>query len=166
MNTASRMESTGERGKIQASKEAADLLLRAGKSQWVTPREETVVAKGKGELQTYWVSLSSGRASSSGGTARTTSISDASDDSFSHLNDSSTSLHVEEPKEPNSQEKRERLVSWECRCLVDTSQENSSTTSQPPCSIETARKGTVKRQRRAKLSVPPSHSARGSTGDH
>jgi class 3 adenylate cyclase len=53
MNTASRMESTGQRGKIQVSQETADLLFEAGKNSWITPREERIVAKGKGELQTY-----------------------------------------------------------------------------------------------------------------
>lgn len=55
MNTASRMESTGERGKIQLSQETTDLLIAAGKSNWVSLRDSTVVAKGKGELQTYWL---------------------------------------------------------------------------------------------------------------
>ena len=51
MNTASRMESTGLRDKIQVSQETAELLFAAGKSRWVTPREEKVVAKGKGEVR-------------------------------------------------------------------------------------------------------------------
>lgn len=55
VNTASRMESTGVKGKIQISKATADLLILAGKSRWITPREDKIVAKGKGELETYWV---------------------------------------------------------------------------------------------------------------
>lgn len=55
MNTASRMESTGLRDRIQLSRETADLLMDAGKSKWITPRKDQVVAKGKGEMQTYWV---------------------------------------------------------------------------------------------------------------
>lgn len=51
MNTASRMESTGQRGKVQVSQETADLLVAAGKTSWITPREERIVAKGKGESQ-------------------------------------------------------------------------------------------------------------------
>jgi class 3 adenylate cyclase len=53
MNTASRMESTGQPGKIQISEETAEFLIEAGKESWLTPREERIVAKGKGELQTY-----------------------------------------------------------------------------------------------------------------
>jgi class 3 adenylate cyclase len=59
MNTASRMESTGKRDRIQISQETADLLCAAGKANWITPREEKVVAKGKGELQTYWLAVGS-----------------------------------------------------------------------------------------------------------
>lgn len=55
VNTASRMESTGVRSKIQVSQETADLLIAAGKTHWLKPRDEVVVAKGKGEMSTYWL---------------------------------------------------------------------------------------------------------------
>lgn len=55
VNTASRMESTGLRGKIQVSQETAELLQKAGKNHWLKPRDEAVHAKGKGELKTYWL---------------------------------------------------------------------------------------------------------------
>jgi class 3 adenylate cyclase len=61
MNTASRMESTGLRDKIQVSQDTADLLVAAGKSKWIEAREEKVVAKGKGEMQTYWVAVGSSK---------------------------------------------------------------------------------------------------------
>jgi class 3 adenylate cyclase len=59
MNTASRMESTGLRDKIQVSQDTADLLIAAGKFKWLVIRDEKVVAKGKGEMQTYWVAVGS-----------------------------------------------------------------------------------------------------------
>lgn len=55
MNTASRMESTGERGRIQISGVTAELLRAADKGDWFEPRAEKVMVKGKGELQTYWL---------------------------------------------------------------------------------------------------------------
>jgi Adenylate and Guanylate cyclase catalytic domain len=55
MNTASRMESTGTKDKIQISQDTANLLKAAGKESWISPRDEKVLAKGKGELQTYWL---------------------------------------------------------------------------------------------------------------
>jgi len=55
VNTAARMESTGLRDRIHISQETADLLIAGGKSHWVVPREEIVVAKGKGEMRTFWL---------------------------------------------------------------------------------------------------------------
>ena len=55
MNTAARMESTGERGRIQVSEETADLLVAAGKKHWLLQRADIVYAKGKGALKTFWL---------------------------------------------------------------------------------------------------------------
>jgi hypothetical protein len=55
MNTAARMESTGQRNKIQLSGETANLLIEASKESWVKPREDVIFAKGKGALQTFWL---------------------------------------------------------------------------------------------------------------
>ena len=55
VNTAARMESTGKPNQIHLSQEFVDLLLDAGKSHWVTMREDKVVAKGKGVMNTFWL---------------------------------------------------------------------------------------------------------------
>ncbi len=65
VNFASRMESTGQPNRIQASRATADLLIDAGKENWVQAREELVNAKGKGMVQTYWI-LPRSNCSSSG----------------------------------------------------------------------------------------------------
>ena len=57
INTASRMESTGVPGRIHISQATADELQAMGHSNWVTPRQGKVVAKGKGEIQTYFVGI-------------------------------------------------------------------------------------------------------------
>ena len=57
INTASRMESTGIPGRIHVSQECADELEKHGLKRWLTPRQDKVQAKGKGELQTYFVSI-------------------------------------------------------------------------------------------------------------
>jgi Adenylate and Guanylate cyclase catalytic domain len=57
------MESNGMAHRIHVSQETADELIAKGKASWVSPREDKIVAKGKGELQTYWVSIRSGAAS-------------------------------------------------------------------------------------------------------
>ena len=55
---AARMESNGKKSCIHLSQETADLLIAAGKSVWVKARDDKIIAKGKGELQTYWLELS------------------------------------------------------------------------------------------------------------
>lgn len=67
INTASRMESTGMKGRIQISSVTAKLLIAAGKSSWMTMREDKVEAKGLGLVETYWLHL--GRSLSSKGTS-------------------------------------------------------------------------------------------------
>ena len=55
VNTASRMESTGKPGCIQASKATAELLIDANRRDWVRPRRDLVEAKGKGYMETFWI---------------------------------------------------------------------------------------------------------------
>ena len=61
MNTASRMESTGMKGRIQVSHDTAMLIKAAGKAKWLTLREDKVTVKGKGEMETYWLCPGSDR---------------------------------------------------------------------------------------------------------
>ena len=65
VNTAARMESNGVIGRIQCSQETADELILVGKTQWLTPREGGIDAKGKGRLQTYFVDLTSAKSAAS-----------------------------------------------------------------------------------------------------
>jgi class 3 adenylate cyclase len=55
VNTAARMESHGIKGRIQVSQSTADEIVQAGKQAWIVPRQDKINAKGKGELQTYFV---------------------------------------------------------------------------------------------------------------
>eukprot|EP00980_Cylindrotheca_fusiformis_P003400 scaffold757_cov74-Cylindrotheca_fusiformis.AAC.4 len=55
MNTASRMESSGERDRIQVTQATADLLKEAGYVRWFIPRSSSISVKCKGEMQTLWV---------------------------------------------------------------------------------------------------------------
>ena len=50
------MESNGVKGAIHVSEQTATCLHNAGKGHWVTAREEMIEAKGKGRIQTFWVS--------------------------------------------------------------------------------------------------------------
>ena len=60
VNTASRLESTGQPNRIQISQSTAELLVAAGKRSWIQKREDLVNAKGKGEIQTWWLTTRSG----------------------------------------------------------------------------------------------------------
>jgi class 3 adenylate cyclase len=112
MNTASRMESTGLRDKIQVSQDTADLLLAAGKSKWVEAREEKVVAKGKGEMQTYWVAVGSSKKHSSNGDTSSTGDSD-------EQGNQSTDLQASENFNPLTCAKTTRLVKWNVDVLAN-----------------------------------------------
>ena len=79
MNTASRMESNGLAGKIHVSQATADELVKHGKSHWVTARPDKVIAKGKGELQTYWVSVRGKAVQSSTTTSISSRVTDPAD---------------------------------------------------------------------------------------
>jgi hypothetical protein len=59
MNTAARMESNGEAGMIHVSQSTADRLLANGRGKWLMKRDDQVVAKGLGQVTTYWVKVNS-----------------------------------------------------------------------------------------------------------
>lgn len=61
------MESTGEKNRVQVSQQTADELSSIGKGHWLVSRDDMVVAKGKGELQTYWLQMPSTKSTISGG---------------------------------------------------------------------------------------------------
>eukprot|EP00980_Cylindrotheca_fusiformis_P023909 scaffold11181_cov100-Cylindrotheca_fusiformis.AAC.1 len=61
MNTAARMEQSGEQNRIQLSQATADMLTKAGLAHWIMPRGSKTYVKGKGDMQTYWLRKSKTR---------------------------------------------------------------------------------------------------------
>ncbi len=55
MSTASKIESTGQAGKVHVSKVTADLLMEHGKAHWLQATGQSVVATGRGEIITFWL---------------------------------------------------------------------------------------------------------------
>jgi class 3 adenylate cyclase len=55
MNMADRMEHNSLPNCIMCSETTANLVQQAGKEHWIRPREDKVLVKGKGEVQTYWL---------------------------------------------------------------------------------------------------------------
>jgi class 3 adenylate cyclase len=110
MNTANRIETTGSRSKIHVSFETAELLKKAGRAHWVTEREDSVFAKGKGRLKTYWLDTS---ASSPEKVATSNSIAQASSRQLykEYLEDRKVSP-VLALKENNHNKRMERLIDW------------------------------------------------------
>jgi len=74
-----RMEQCGSPNRIHISADTVEQLKAAGKEHWCTPRENRVAAKGKGELQTFWLEIASKGGGSSSGYSGTSGTSDDSD---------------------------------------------------------------------------------------
>jgi class 3 adenylate cyclase len=108
VNTAARMESLGARNKIHISQATADLLLRADKADWVKERENMVSAKGKGLMQTYWLSLKD--------TSSATDVgSTTSDTHIVQSTESSSDSHAQENRGNEMllfDARTQRLVEW------------------------------------------------------
>jgi class 3 adenylate cyclase len=109
MNTAARMESNGKKSRIHLSQETADLLINAGKQNWLIAREDKIIAKGKGELQTYWLDRSDkGETVISG--------NEQSDDvAKDNLDDAAVVVADKSGIDPA---KTERLIDWTVEVLV------------------------------------------------
>ena len=57
VNTTARHESNGKPGRIHISKQTAEILQEAGLESWYRPRTHKIHAKGKGELETFWINI-------------------------------------------------------------------------------------------------------------
>jgi len=112
MNTASRMESTGLPNRIQVSKETADLLTFAGKTKWLLQRKDQVNAKGKGSLQTFWLTVGSNLSSSS------SNLNGLGDDDTSNGAGMDFSSKCLNPGTISSDEKTQRLVNYNVDILA------------------------------------------------
>ena len=118
VNTTSRIETTGARNKIHLSQEMADALVASGKEKWIYPREDKVVAKGKGEMTTYWMKVEATSQDRGTSTRHTTS----SDASISGDHDASYRVRgsrvVGGTGTDRSSGKLDRLVDWNTEVLA------------------------------------------------
>ncbi|CAB9501720.1 Receptor-type guanylate cyclase gcy [Seminavis robusta] len=64
VNTCGRIEGSGMSSRIHCSKETAELIKTAGKESWLEKRPEPIELKGKGRLETFWVTVRNDRAGS------------------------------------------------------------------------------------------------------
>jgi hypothetical protein len=98
------------------SQETTDLLIAAGKSQWLRARQEKVNAKGKGELQTYWLDLHQDSAikSTSSGSEHSIKNTDQPEDASGVT----TPHSVMAAPISTAAEKHQRLISWNTDILA------------------------------------------------
>ncbi|CAB9516323.1 Receptor-type guanylate cyclase gcy [Seminavis robusta] len=142
VNTASRMESNGRKDCIHISEATATLLMESGKQRWLSQRRDKIVAKGKGEMVTYWLEVrsslsnyiesssrrrASGASGESGGTGGTGGTDDDVDGSS--MGDSNSDLEPKMPdwekdvslkgSSPQLGDRFQRLVDWNVEQLVN-----------------------------------------------
>jgi class 3 adenylate cyclase len=119
MNTTARIETTGAPNHIHISSDTAKLIKDAGKLNWIQKRNEVVVAKGKGEMVTYWLVL---RAHSSGSARSGSSHSSASESG--DLCVPTPNFAQDDVLNPDDGEspftaKVQRLIEWNVHVLAD-----------------------------------------------
>ena len=117
VNVAARMEQNGVPGKIQCSQDTADLLVAAGKSHWVTPREELINAKGKGEIKTFWVKPGS-KGASSGGSTQSVQSSNLSSSGADEQLDGDDDYNLDPATKRIIDRKTDRLIDWNVEILT------------------------------------------------
>ena len=114
------MEHNSISNRIQCSEATADLLRSAGKEHWVRPREDKVQAKGKGEVQTYWIvpkSMGPATVSSSGdGDEGEMVVADTTADEYVTSPWGNTKL-VFDLGTPNN--RYQRLIDWNVELLCN-----------------------------------------------
>ena len=116
--------------------DTADLLLASGKSQWIKRREDTVQAKGKGLLKTYWLDLaaesdSQGRGTSSEFASSISGGSVADQIEAIHKDDGTTQTEHDKEK----QDRHGRLIDWNVDMLSRLLNQIASRRKQPRMTV-------------------------------
>jgi hypothetical protein len=113
------MESTGKRERVHLSEQTAFQLIEKGREEWVVRREDTVEAKGKGMMVTFWLKLAS-----SDRTAESIAANSEVGEGEAQVPKESIEYsvwNVEMPasKTSNSEGRNERLVQWNSDLLLE-----------------------------------------------
>ena len=90
---------------IQLSEDTANLLIAAGKQDWITPRDSLVAAKGKGLIQTYWLTMKGSNRVQGSVSGHQPVVSDL-------VNIHSINHSLNPDDKPQFDEKTRRMVDW------------------------------------------------------
>ena len=118
------METNGLRDRIHISQETADILVEAGKGHWLVPRSDKVHAKGKGELQTYWLEIKSANTNSTGSSSVTGEQAPAVDEDDDDDVKPNPEVHAKPIMRKSDavvdldDERQQRLIDWNTDCLL------------------------------------------------
>mmetsp|Transcript_15183 Transcript_15183/g.37249 ORF Transcript_15183/g.37249 Transcript_15183/m.37249 type:complete len:1173 (+) Transcript_15183:65-3583(+) len=139
MNTAARMESSGERNRIQLSQATVDLLTKADRSHWFISRGNKIFLKGKGNMQTYWLRRTAVQRSKSFDSSDEFSVALADETDYDReatgKQSSSSDLTALE-NVADGMNKMERLVEWNVEVLTSLLQQIIASRSGDVQSIE------------------------------
>jgi class 3 adenylate cyclase len=113
MNTTARVESTSLPGRVQLSKDTAELVMKGGKGHWLEERKDRVSAKGKGEIETYWLKATFYQQNATRSTSG--SIVDEYD---TESNDQAVVGDGEGSTTGSFSEKTARLIDWNVKTLL------------------------------------------------
>jgi hypothetical protein len=122
------------RNRIHISEDTARLITDGGKDHWLTPREETVEAKGKGHLTTFFVFEKKDRSMSNASTTSSTNSSQVSEGS-------DLSPTVVNNTDNLSFDRRRRLIDWNVDLFAGSIRKIVAR--RGPCSTTSMEKGKV-----------------------
>jgi hypothetical protein len=131
------------------SKQTADILVASGKESWVIPREEKIFAKGKGQLQTFWLRMGADFSASSETKSTTSSSSGAAHKKLQKVGRTETYKKSQKPltelEAEHAEKRMERLVQWQVEGLSNSlrqiiARRASSTSRTPSLTKEKLRK--------------------------
>ena len=117
VNTASRMESNGMKGRIHCSADTAKILP----DRWLTMRENKIIAKGKGEMTTYFISKGASAKSIANSVAFTEGDACTTDEDNDDDNESGTNNNMDKSNWTNMDKSN-----WTNYTGMSTSQPNHS----------------------------------------
>jgi class 3 adenylate cyclase len=125
---ASSMQTTSEPGRIQISSKTKDLLIEAGKKEWIQRRKELTIIKGQEGIQSYFLTTRRHRTKSEKNSETddndTLSVcSDLSVGSSKFGNEDSSRLPIKVPliglaSSSHGGDKNERLVEWQVESML------------------------------------------------